>query len=91
MSVGHVCVGHVCVGHVLDSWWLSGCQGSVAEHWCLEPVVSWVRLLVTAKLLTFLYFCLITFISMECEARCYEHLELESWFFSDEENFLVHP
>ena len=41
-------------------WWLSGCHGSVAEHWRLKPEVSWVRLLVTAGFFTFLYFRLIT-------------------------------
>ena len=30
-------------------------------------------------------------IYFQCEARCSEHLELENWFFSDEENFLVDP
>ena len=23
-------------------WWLSGCCGSVSEHWQLKPEVSWV-------------------------------------------------
>ena len=32
----------------------------MAEHWRLKPKVSWVRLLVTAGLFPFLYFCLIT-------------------------------
>ena len=27
-----------------EGWWLSGCCGSVAEHWRLKPKVSWVRL-----------------------------------------------
>ena len=39
---------------------MSGCCGSVAEHWWLKPEVSWVRLPVTAGFFTFLYFCLIT-------------------------------
>ena len=25
-----------------EGWWLSGCRGSVAEHWRLKPEVSWV-------------------------------------------------
>ena len=36
--------------------WVSSCHGSVAEHWWLKPDVSWVRLLATAGLFTFLYF-----------------------------------
>ena len=40
--------------------WLSGCCGSVAEHWRLKPEVSWVRLPATAGFFTFLYFRLIT-------------------------------
>ena len=24
-----------------EGWWLSGCHGSVAEHWWLKPGVSW--------------------------------------------------
>ena len=24
-----------------EGWWLSGCRGSVAEHWRLKPEVSW--------------------------------------------------
>ena len=45
--------------HVEDceGWWLSGCRGSVAEHWRLKPEVSWVRLPAAAGLL---YFRLIT-------------------------------
>ena len=43
-----------------EGWWLSGCRGSVAEHWQLKPEVSWVRLLATAGLFTFLYFHFIT-------------------------------
>ena len=27
-----------------EGTWLSGCCGSVAEHWQLKPEVSWVRL-----------------------------------------------
>ena len=42
-------------------WWLSGCRGSVAEHWQLKPEVSWVQLPVAAGLFTFLYFCLNSF------------------------------
>ena len=47
--------------HVEDceSWWSSGCHGSVAEYWQLKPGMSWVWLLATASLFTFLYFCLI--------------------------------
>ena len=41
-------------------WWLSGCRGSVAEHWQFKPEVPWVRLLATAGLFTFLFFRLIT-------------------------------
>ena len=43
-----------CAVHIED-WgggWLSGYRGSVAEHWRLKPEVSWVRLPVTAGLLT---------------------------------------
>ena len=43
-----------------EGWWLSGCRGLVAEYWRLKPRVSWVRLLATAGLFTFLYFHLIT-------------------------------
>ena len=43
-----------------EGWWLSGCCGSVAEHWRLKPEVSWVRLPVTAGFFTFLYLRLIT-------------------------------
>ena len=51
-----------CAVHIEDceGWWLSGCRGSVAEHWLLKPEVSWVRLQVAAGLFTFLYFHLIT-------------------------------
>ena len=57
--------------------WLSGCCGSVAEHWQLKPGVSWVRLLVAAGLFTF-YFHLITskFIYFQLESRC-SQLNLE--------------
>ena len=34
-------------------WWLSGCRGSVAEHWRLKPKVSWVRLPAAAGLFHF--------------------------------------
>ena len=56
----------------VEGWWLSGCCGSLAEHWWLKPEVSWVRLPVIAVLFTFLYFHHITskFIYFECEARC---------------------
>ena len=42
--------------HIQDceGWWLSGCRDSVAEHWWLKPELSWVQLLVTASLFTFL-------------------------------------
>ena len=36
-----------------EGWWLSGCHGSVAEHWRLKPEVSWVRLPAAASLLHF--------------------------------------
>ena len=51
-----------CAVHIEDceGWWLSGCCGSVAEHWRLKSEVSWVRLPVTGKFFTFLYFHLIT-------------------------------
>ena len=44
-----------------EGWWLSGCRGSVAEHWQLNLEVSWVRLPAAAGLFTFLNFRLITF------------------------------
>ena len=55
-----------------EGWWLSGCRGSVAEHWWLKPEVSWVRLPVAAGFFTFLYFHFITskFFYFQCEARC---------------------
>ena len=37
-----------------EGWWLSGCHGSVAEHWRLKLEVSWVRLPATASLGNFL-------------------------------------
>ena len=43
-----------------ESWWLSGCRGSVAEHRWLKPEMSCVRLPATADLFIFLYFRLIT-------------------------------
>ena len=43
-----------------EGWCLSGCCGSVAEHWQLKPEMSWVGLQVTAGLFTFLYFHIIT-------------------------------
>ena len=36
-----------------EGWWLSGCRGSVAEHWRLKPEVSWVRLPAAAGLFHF--------------------------------------
>ena len=50
-----------CGAHIVDceGRWLSGCHGSVAEHWRLKPV-SWVRLTPTNGFFTFLYFHLIT-------------------------------
>ena len=41
-----------CAVHIEDceGWWLSGCRGSVAEHWRLKPEVSWFRLPVAAGL-----------------------------------------
>ena len=69
-----------CAVHIEDcgGWWLSGCCGSVAEHWRLKPEVSWVRLPATAGFFTFLYFRLITskFIYFQREARCSEHWEV---------------
>ena len=55
-------------------WWLSGCCGSVAEHWRLKPEVYWVQLPVTAGFFTFLYFRLMTskFIFFQREAKCSE-------------------
>ena len=35
---------------------MSGCHGSVAEHWRLKPEVSLVQLLAAAGLFIFLYF-----------------------------------
>ena len=43
-----------------EAWWLSGCRGSVAEHWRLNPEVSWVGLPAAAGLFNFLCFRLIT-------------------------------
>ena len=67
-----------CAVHIEDceGWWLSGCCGSVAEHWRLKPE----RLPATAGFFTFLYFRLITskFIYFQREARCSEHLQLTS-------------
>ena len=36
-----------------EGWWLSGCHGSVVEHWRLKPEVSWVRLPAAAALFHF--------------------------------------
>ena len=44
------------VPHVCEGWWSSGCRGSGAEHRRLKSEVSWVRLLATAGLFTFLHF-----------------------------------
>ena len=41
-------------------WSIVSCHSAVAEYWWLNPVVSWVRLTVTAGLFTSLYFHLIT-------------------------------
>ena len=51
-----------CAVHIEDceGWWLSGCRGSVAEHWWLKPEMSWVRLPAAAGRFTFLYLHLIT-------------------------------
>ena len=67
-----------CAVHIEDcgGWWLSGCCGSVAEHWRLKPEVSWVRLPATAGFFTFLYFHLITSKLIRHEARC-----SEQWYF----------
>ena len=45
----------ICAVHIEDceGWWLSGCRGSVAEHWQLKPEVSWVRLPAAAGLSLF--------------------------------------
>ena len=50
--------GTTCAVHVEDcgGWWLSGCFGSMAEHW----QVSWVRFPAAASLFTFLFFRLVT-------------------------------
>ena len=68
-----------------EGWWLSGYHGSVAEHWQLKPEVSWVQLLATAHLFTFLYFCLITipfwhvlFLAL-CESYTGESIERENF------------
>ena len=37
-------------------WWLSGCRGSVEEHWRLKPEVSWVWLPGVAGFFHFLLF-----------------------------------
>ena len=63
LSGCQVCDRHLCSAYNIEDcegWWLSGCHGSVAEHWRLKPEVPWVRLPVTADLFTFLYFYLIT-------------------------------
>ena len=55
----HILIGcQVCTTfavHIEDceGWWLSGCHGSVAEHWRLNPEVSWVQLLAAAGLFHF--------------------------------------
>ena len=71
----------LCISFVYVILWLSGCCGSVAEHWQLKPEVSWVRLPATAGFFTFLYFRLITskFIYFQREARCSElHLHVHN-------------
>ena len=52
-----------CAVHIEDceGWWLSGCHGSVAEHWRLKPEVSWVRFPVAASLFIALCFKLFLF------------------------------
>ena len=69
-----------CAVHIEDveSWWLSGYCGSVAEHCRLKPEVFWVRLPATAGFFTFLYFRLITskLIYFQREARCSEHVSV---------------
>ena len=45
-----------CAVHIEDceGWLLSGCCGSVAEHWWFKPEVSLVRLPATANFFTLL-------------------------------------
>ena len=51
----HSCISTTCAVHIEDceGWWLSGCYGSVAEHWWLKPGASWVWLPATAGFFTF--------------------------------------
>ena len=56
-----------------EGWWLSGCRGSVAEHWRLKPVVSWVRLPAAAGLFHFPLFAP-HFIYFQLEARYSQHI-----------------
>ena len=43
-----------------EGWWLSGCCGSVAEHWWLKPELFWVWLLAAVSLFTITCFYHIT-------------------------------
>ena len=67
----------ICAVYIEDceGWWLSGCCGSVAEHWRLKLEVSWVQLPAIASFFNFFYFCLITskFIYFQRETRCFQH------------------
>ena len=76
-------VDTTCAVHIEDcnGWWLSGCCGSVAEHWWLKPEVSWVRLPVAAGFFTFLYFHLITYLNS---------LHLTLWLHSFYQRFILH-
>ena len=40
-----------------EGWWLSGCRDSMAEHWRLNPEVSWIWL--PAPFRRLLHFCII--------------------------------
>ena len=55
-----------------EGWWLSGCCGSVTEHWWLKPEVSCVRLPATASFFIFPYFHLITskFLYIDSSTDC---------------------
>ena len=68
---GTECLSHTPGRHcrrLYKGWWLSGCRGSVAEHWLLKPEVSWVQLPTTASLFHFL----LQFMYFQHEKRCSE-------------------